>query len=295
MPRPAKIEISAINIRIPSDKNRNYIELLQYIYELKRGVKIFGHTYLAINSFDPKTLTGTISRYDEIDVDEDWFNVEDFTTATAEEVEKISIPEKLRPNHSSFYFYLDENLHTIFFEVYASSKSISAKSVNTYFRNILDIPDIYSRFGKVECDTIKSFEEVERILSLNNLKELKITIKRPNSDDMDDDLASEIERRLNEQNSNKMVHMLFSDTNALNPNQHTTALAQVAAQNGDIEAKNLENGIVTTHSTKENPMKMIHTYNSEDESSISVFHAVVQRMAGQISSWRRTPSFPQTS
>ncbi|WP_395369466.1 DUF4747 family protein [Komagataeibacter diospyri] len=278
MSRPAKIEIAAVNIRIPSDRERNYTNLVDCLYKLRRGIKVFGNTYIAITHFDRNTGIGVVSRYDEIDIDDDWFDIEYFREALPEKIQDISIPDGLRPHHSAFYFILDSDLHTIFFEVYANSKTISTKSIELYFSGILKEGDVASTFGHVEADIIKNYGEIERILHLSNLKELKITIKRPNCDEITEELEKEIEEALFEQNGDKYVSALYSDESNLIPNKKTQALAYVAAENGDVEAKNIENGLVVPHSTKEKPMKMADSYQPDDLSEKNVFIALATAM-----------------
>ena len=121
MPRPSKIEVSAINLRIPSDRSRNYAELINRILNLRRGVRIHGENYVALTEFNESTGVGVFSKYSEIDLDRDWFDIEDFGTATPESLSEIRIPEHLKPNLSAFYFELDESLHVVAFETYSDS------------------------------------------------------------------------------------------------------------------------------------------------------------------------------
>lgn len=104
MARRAKLEVCAVNIRIPSDKERNYNALLEGLLQLKRGVRTFGDSYLAITAYDQETGRGVLSKYSEIDLDGDWFDTEDFTAAEPEQTDDIKIPANLKPNLSNFFF-----------------------------------------------------------------------------------------------------------------------------------------------------------------------------------------------
>jgi len=48
MPRPSKIEVSAINLRIPADRKRNYTELIAKIFEKRVAVKVYGDSFIAV-------------------------------------------------------------------------------------------------------------------------------------------------------------------------------------------------------------------------------------------------------
>lgn len=275
MARPAKIEVSALNIRIPADKNRDYLALLSRISDLKIGIKVFGNTYVAISNFSTKNMMGVFSKYSEIDIDGDWFDVEDFGVASPEKVGEVLIPESLRPNHTAFYFMLDPDLHVIVFESYSESKSLSSKSVEKYFNKVLDHSSIQEKFGRVEADIVKSYVEVERILSLPDLKELRIIIRRPNPDDLSGGLAAIVEERLREQNGEEYEEVLRSkDGDGLAPNDRTKELSAVAAENGQVLARSLVNGVLVTHDTNEKPLKEVETYNSELEGTRTMFEKV---------------------
>ena len=177
-----------------------------------------------------------------------WFDVENFDIASEEDVKQINIPEYLRPNFSQFYFSLNSDLHVIAFELYSESKGLSSKSVQKYFDAILRRTEIRDRFGFVEADVIKSYGEVNRILSLPKLKELRFIIKRPNPDDVSGDLATDIEERLREQNAEKYEESISSRSeDGLSPNERSKKLASVAAENGQLSAKSVVNGVLRGH------------------------------------------------
>lgn len=291
MARRSKVEVSAVNLRIPSGMDRNYVSLIKEITCLKRGVRVFGDTYVAINRFDEDSKWGIISKYTEIDIDGDWFDVKDFDVASPEMVGEVVIPENLRPNWSAFYFKLDPNLHIVAFETYSESKSLSSRSVEKYFQEILRDEKIYSKFGYVEADIVKSYGEVDRIISLENLRELRIIIRRPNTDDMSEDLAAEIERRLSGQNAEEYEEVLKSkDSDGIKPDERTKKLSYVAAENGQVVGRSLMNGVMVTHDTKEVPFKEFETYNSEIRDARSVFSRLAEKVFSAISTSRSAAS-----
>ncbi|MCU0983315.1 MAG: DUF4747 family protein [Acetobacteraceae bacterium] len=287
MPRNSKIEVSAVNIRIPSDKNRNYSKLLVKIHSLKMPIKVYGDSFVAMTSFDPVTGYGIFSKFTEIDVDGDWFDIDDFAPAAPEKIEGLVVPEALRPNLSAFYFQLIEAMHIIVFESYSDSKALSSRSVEKYFRGVLDTEKVVDEFGFVEADIVKSYGEVERILALEALRELSIVIRRPNPDDVSGDLAAEIEERLREQNGEEYQETIKSkDPDGLKPSERTRKLAMIGAENGEVSAKSLVSGIVVPHTTAEKPEKLFDTYSREDVSTLDVFKDLAKRMSRNIRSRR---------
>lgn len=287
MARDPKLEVAAINIRIPEDRERNYQALIAELASWRQGIRVHGDTYLAISFFDEKSNTGVFSKYTEIDIDGDWFDLDDFDTASPDKLEEINIPENLRPNHSAFYFQLNPELHVLAFSSYATSKGLSARSVGRYFDEALTAPKIIERFGLVESDIVKSYDEVGRIINLPQLKELHITISRPNGDDVGEGLAEIIERRLREQNADTYEESLRAKgKNDIHPNERTQKLAQVAAENGQVRAKAVVGGILISQDTEEHPLIERETYKAEEESERNVFYALADRIFGHIAAAR---------
>ncbi|MFG1362448.1 DUF4747 family protein [Xanthobacter versatilis] len=286
--RPSKIEVSAVNIRIPAEMDRKYSDLIELIVSLKVGVKVYGNTYVAITTFDRSTGVGAFSKYSEIDIDGDWFDIDSFGLARPEQVDEVMIPDSLRPNFSSFYFILDASLHVIVFETYSESKNLSSRSVQKYFDEILGRSEISNVYGYIEADIIKSYGEVERILALPDLRELRIIIRRPNPDDVSGDLARIIEERLREQKGEEYEEILRSkDRDGLEPNERTKKLSVVAAENGQVIAKSLVNGVMSSHDTEEKPQKEVESFNKDEIAPRSVFLRLAEKLFGRVRSSRQ--------
>ncbi|GGD29032.1 DUF4747 family protein [Sinisalibacter lacisalsi] len=289
MPRPSKIEVSAINLRIPADRPRNYADMIEKLFEKRVAVKVYGDSFVAITQYQRESGLGVFSKYSEIDIDGDWFDLEDFGPAGPEKVDEVSIPETLRPNLSAFYFELDEETHILSFESYSESKGLSARSVEKYFKEALSDSAVVQDFGRVEADIVKSYGEVERIINLPNLKELRIVIRRPNPDDISGDLAAQIEERLREQNGEEYEEVTRSkDNDGLKPNERTQKLAIVGAENGEVSVKSIENGVQVSHTTKEKPEKVVDTYNKEEVDTRSMFRKLASKMVDAIKQRRAT-------
>jgi hypothetical protein len=254
---------------------------------LRRGVRVYGDSYLAISHFDPEKNIGVFSKYTEIDIDGDWFDLDDFDTAGPDKIEEINIPDNLRPNHSQFYFELSGDLHVLAYASYISSKSLSARSIERYFSESLLWPEIVNDFGKVESDVVISYGEVDRILALPELKELHLVIRRPNPDDVGQSLAEIIEERLREQDADQYEEAL-SSTGASNirPNERTKKLAHVAAENGQVKAKSVVNGVLVPQNTDESPLTVQTTYEA-DNGELPVFIGLAKEIFEKIQAARK--------
>lgn len=287
MARPAKTEVAALNIRIPSDHPRNYSELIQTIADLKRGISVHGDHFVAISSYFPDQRAGILSKYTEIDLDGDWFNIEDFEPADQKELDQINVPKNLKPNLSQFYFFIDENLHCVVFETYADSSSVSSRTIEKYFRLAVGIDEVVAKYGRVQVDVVKSYQEVERLLDLPDLKEIRFEIGRPNEDDLTTSLAAVIEERLAEQNSDTYIETLKSGAGkAITPNERSRALGTVAAENGRVYARSIENGLLKSHDTDETPLKEVDTFGP-DVGRLVKFKKLVEKILDRIRQARK--------
>jgi len=159
--------------------------------------------------------------------------------------------------------------------------------VERYFKEALADTAIIEEFGRVEADIVKSYGEVERIINLPHLKELRIVIRRPNPDDVSGDLAAQIEERLREQNGEEYEEVTRSkDDDGLKPNERTKKLAMVGAENGEVSGKSIVNGVQVPHTTKEKPEKVVDTYNKDDVDTRTMFRGLASRMIASINQHR---------
>lgn len=152
-----------------------------------------------------------------------------------------------------------------------------------FFAEALSDDAICEQFGLVEADVVKSYGEVERIINLPKLKELRIVIRRPNPDDVSGAFASRIEERLREQNGEEYEEIIRSkDADGLKPDERTRKLAIVGAENGEVSGKSIVNGVQVSHTTKEKPEKIVDTYNKDAVSTRDMFLTLSARMVAAI-------------
>jgi hypothetical protein len=288
MARDSKIEVAAVNLRIPNLKKRDYLALMKLLYEQRLPVNFYGESHVVITHFDEETRRGTFSKYTEIELDGQWFDIEKQDAASPEDVGKIEIPAKLKPNLAQFYFLLDEGLHTVAFESYVDSKSLSLKGVAKYFNSALATKAVTDQFGRVESDIVSSYQAAQALLKLPDLKEVRITIRLPNSDDIGDDLAHEIEARLRQQNGEEYEETIRAKgKDALRPDERTQTLATVAAENGEVEVQSVVNGVKKRQKSSDTPLTEAEKFQPDEESSLLRFYAVSKRLFDKVTRARR--------
>ena len=286
MARHSKVEVAAVNVRIPATHKRDYPALVERLATLKRGIKVYGDSFVAISYYDRVNNIGIFSKYTEIDIDGEWFDLEDFDTAAPEKIDEINIPGSLRPNHFRFYFLLDEAQHIIPFELYSESKGLSANSVEKFFRSACAWPEIQAEFGRVQADIIKDYADVEALLGADHLREVKLIVRRPNTDDLGDDLAAVIEERLKKQKADEYEESIKSRTNDLAPDERTRKLASVAAENGLVRTRSIINGVMVPRDSSKTPLIEVTKY-SPDESELNVFRHLAAAISARVLAARK--------
>ncbi|MCZ7933592.1 DUF4747 family protein [Agrobacterium leguminum] len=276
-----KHEVAAINIRIPADKNRNYVALIEFIESLQRSVRVYGSSHLAISFYDPKENIGIISKFDEIESDGDWFDLETFDKARPNDLIAALAANTLRPNHHRFYFTLDEELHVIAVSTYGGSKPLSLNLIEKYFRAAFRWKDVVEKFGNVEADIVKDHAGVRKLLELPHIREISITIRPPNPDDVGPALAAIMEKRLHKQHASEYTEKWVAAPKAsLDLDQETKALGEVAADNGEVTVKNVEDGLVVSYTTDDMPLKEQAKF--KDPSELGMFRVLAIKILEKI-------------
>lgn len=275
MARKQKFQAVVLSVRIPDDKERNYPRLLKKIFDLRKSAQVYPGVGMALTSFDEKTRQGTISKFSIIEVDGEWFDERGFGPASEDDLKKISIPENLRPNLVSKPLYLDEKDHLISVMTYSAGKSISPTQIEKFFRAVVSLPQVVEEYGAVQIDLFKDAEQIEALLKLSTLKELKITISRPNH--IPEGVIREIEESLKAENADEMTRTIKSkDKDFLKPSQHTQALGVLAAENGSVSVKYEEDGATLAANSENKPLIKTVVSDDPEVTEIGVFQRMTQ-------------------
>lgn len=273
MARKQKYEGSIISLRIPSDRLRDYTALLSDIVALKRSVQVFKGVGMAMTQFSPETGRATISKFSIIDHNGDWFDEDGFGPAGEEDLGKISIPENLKPNLVGFPAYLDPDDHLLAVMTYSQGNSLSPLQVEKFLRAIVKSEEIYERFGSVQVDVFKDSHDIEKMLDINTLREVKIVIRRPNH--IPPGLIKKMEEELREENADELLRTIKSKSgDYLEPGNTTRALGIMAAENGDIEVKYDEEGAVVKRTSASKPLRKVIVTDDPEATPIGVFERI---------------------
>jgi hypothetical protein len=215
---------------------------------------------------------GVIGKFVDIPSDSDWLDTNTLKSADDEQMNAIKIPINLKPNFESFRFALFPRDHVVAFEVYSDIRSISARFVHKWLTHICAHPAISEKFGEINIDLIPNYDLLEKILESEDLKFISMDIRMPNPDELDHKKYEEIADKLAALNAEEETLRYRARTGqSLALDDDTKAIAKVAAENGKVEAKLQENGLIVPVSTDKHPLEMRETYDPEDYPSEPIF------------------------
>lgn len=278
MAKKRTLRISALNLRVVPHPPNAYQDLLKSAYNLQKAVNVRGHSYMIMESIDTRRIqsdgiiTGEIAKYTEIDEQSDWFNTESLKPAGDNELNRINIPEHLRPNYSSISFAFDINNHIMTFQSYGYNGQCSPNIFKKYIDRLFYDKRINDLYGQVYSTIIPQKEALNNIFSIYYLKNISIYIQRPNPDDFGDS-ENEVLQRLERLNAASMDYSFEAVSGqSLNPDDETREFSEIGAKNGYVSGsgKN-EDGASVEFSTKEHPVSEPVKYDPDSSTEIGIF------------------------
>jgi hypothetical protein len=267
--RTRKLQFSALNIVTQPHSPESYVALFRALYGLKRPFPVRGSQHLMIGEMervdreDPlQGLSGRLYRFDQIDPDAPWFNVESREEASEDELAQIRIPTALKPNLVKFNFVFYPRTHQLYFESFSQGATLGERSLQKFFSLICALPYIMEQFGTIDITVVPEHEQLDRILSMPSLSKLVIDLRRPNPDD----LASDEQRvlmRLQKMNTRRLVETLTAERGeTIQPDEDVKVLARVAAKNGSVSGTGYRaDGDKVEESTVDRPWRQTVHYD----------------------------------
>lgn len=294
MSKLRQLTVSAINIALPPPHPpERYAQLWRALYNLKRPVSVHGDIHLWIGSaisLDKKEpdapLRGTIYRYLEIDKGAQWLDSDTAEFADSKTVaSKVVLPPNLKPNSKAFNYLFVPSVHRLFFESEVSeSGSLAPSSVEKLIEELSAQPSFAAKFSDVQITLEQDVTEVAKIVEAAGLRELKITIKRPNPDDDSENEEAAIEKELLEQNAREEILILKarSGKGGIKANKRTRALAKVASSNGKVEARIRSEGKTKTVSSLAKPLRKPVTFDPKKIGTTAAFENAALTIADEL-------------
>lgn len=294
MSRQRQLTVSAINLALPPPHPpERYAKLWRSLFELQRPIATHGETHLFIASAisldkkDPAApIHGSVYRFLEIDRSAHWFNQKTSEFADPKLVkDEVIVPEYLKPNSRVFNYLFIPSVHRLFFEsMVRESGTLSPNSVETMLEQLAS-GSITDEFPDLHITAEQDVTEIMKIVTADGLRELTITIKRPNPDDDSEDESKMIEKELLDQNAREEILTLKARRGAsgIKANKRTKALANVAKSNGRVDARirNVD-GSTKTVSSRKRPLRKPVAYDPKKITSSAAFEQAATEIAADL-------------
>lgn len=283
----ASIVLSSLNIVATKHNRKVYENLLKETSKLQEEVPYYGQRVAKLGKVfhldeDDAILASSLNTYVQLDKNDSWYNEETNDAVTDPSYITKLIPPGLHPSFRRSKLLIDTRKHRIIFEaINAYGHKFSPREVAKAFRNLFSLNTIMAEFGPITVTVEPTDDAIDRILRLDRLSRLRIRLNRPNPDDHEEDEAF-YDEKLFRNNAKTMETILIKDRDAisLSPDKEIRIMATVAARNGFVEGKGIdEKGYQIVESTRSHPkMKRVSV---NDDLSTMPFDALFRTL----SSW----------
>jgi hypothetical protein len=270
--RATRIVVGALNIAASPHPSGIYQRLFELSAETP--IHLAGSDWAKITKVEPRganVLFGRILVWTEIDKNASWLNTTKNKEATADEKDKIAIPEDIRPNFKGFYFAINTANHLLLVEFRNEfGHSFGSKRAERFFSELLNLFAVTAGIDGVEVTAIPEDDSVDRILRMFSLRHLKIVLIKPNPDINTSDV-NRVLNKLAENKARKQILELVKEARAptLTPDEDTRKLAMIASTNGYVEGQGKDkDGRQLTESTKEHPKRVSYVVGDDQSSEV---------------------------
>lgn len=258
-----KLEIGAINISLPPPHSPSrYIDLLRKAYSLKKKAKLQGDWIGLIGSLKIETdtdgheiATGDFYKYIDLDSTRDWYNIHRGEPADTSDLERINIPEELKPHFQFLPFIFFSKQHRMVVTTKDKADRLSIRQAKKILEKAINSEPKTPSSELAEITIEPERETLEKILSAPRIRKLKIEITPPNADDFQE-IENLIFQGMNEERvGKKTVEYKEADSRGLAPTENTKQIARVAQSNGKVEGVIGSRGKQKLVSTTDHPFR----------------------------------------
>jgi hypothetical protein len=287
MARLVKTASGILNIALHPHSPEIYAAFIEDIYELRHAVKIRGERYGIISLLHrrgagEREINGILTTFTRVGVDSRWFDVSHLKEATTAQLRQIVIPDGLFPNPKAFYFSFDLRQHRLYFQHYTEGDTLTHASAQKVFEALADQEAIRRKYGGASITVVQSKRGLKSLLSLPVIRELKVTIFRPNPDVFADDFEQQIAAHLEATRSRKLeVSYVAERGESIIPNDEIRRLGEFALQAGKVVVTGRDHQGGVKLSTDKFPATIAEKYDPEAESDYQAFRRTTgERRAG---------------
>jgi|GEM_PF-994193 len=275
MPAERKFWMSGVNIVTHPHSPQRYVDLLRLLFAQRHHVPVRGAQHLMLGELYPlhssnpvQGFQGRLYRFIHIDKNAGWFDISRNDVATEQELEKVNLPDHLRPNTETYDFVFYPHGHRLYINtrsgklVHNRYPMLSVGQVVKFLRALCSLNVVTESFGDVEITALPDQEHLEKILAIPQLRRLVIEVIKPNPDELSE-AESEVFARFASMNVRKSKLELTAEKHeSIVVDNDTRKLAQVGAVNGQVSGEGHTNsGRPVKESTVAKPWRDQVAYN----------------------------------
>ncbi|MCH4560879.1 DUF4747 family protein [Mesorhizobium jarvisii] len=283
MARKLKVSAGILNIRLHPHSPEIYAAFLYDIFRAKAMANVHGDRFGMISQIDRSEvesgrLTGVITTFLRIETDGQWFNSESLTEATEDQVSSVVIPPNLNPNAATYFFDFNLRTHRLYFQEYSNGKTLTPNSALKLFSGLSRDLGVMGRYGEAQITVVQDSEALTALFEIPRIKEITITILRPNPDIFADDFEGVIEEHLAATHS-KSLKLTYTaeDGGSVLATDEIRDVGNVAVENGNVKVVGRDETGAITRSTDEFPKLLQTTYRPDETSERNAFFSLVRR------------------
>ncbi|HMO28592.1 DUF4747 family protein [Enterovirga sp.] len=278
--RGTQIILGALNIVASPHPEGIYLRLLESSADIE--IELYGNDWAKITkplarAGHPDHFLGQILVWTHVDKSGRWIHKNKNKEATDEDKAGITIPDPLQPNFRPFSYGFILSKHRLVVEYKNEfGDRFGAKRAERFFARLFSKETLGHEFPEVSVTAIPEDDTIQKILSIPRLRRLEIHLRRPNPDDLSDDVAR-ILAELEEQGAKSQDIILTKapKIDSLTPNEETVKLAKVAAENGYVRGRGASNdGTVLDESTKEHPKSLVVSVSADQSANVRFRNAM---------------------
>ncbi|WP_339776978.1 DUF4747 family protein [uncultured Methylophaga sp.] len=293
MAREKKIEIAAVNITIQPHSPQKYIELMNDVYRSISETQIYGDNYAILSTMtrlDSKNKTspliGDIFKFTKINKDDNWFNITTNEFASEDELEKVNIPEHLKPNSSRFSFIFYPKEHLFFYESFYDGNNLGPSNIIKFLERLFSQKTILDKYGHVDLTIVPEADKLSEALKMKVKERLDLIVKRPNPDDQADAERKVLERMKKRNVAHYEESFRSVAGQSIIIDEELRIMSKIAAKNGvvKIKGKNAQ-GKPEEFSTLQHPWKVKEYYDPDVTQPFELLRSISSQMKQSIQGW----------
>lgn len=175
------IQLAVLNIVLPPPHSpERYIKLFRDTFRLKNAAKLRGSNVGMIGGFKESVAgaeyVGELYKYFDLDKTAGWFNVTSQKPTDLGELDKITIPDELKPHFQYFPYVLFPKTHRLVYISKDGADTLSPGMAEKLFNGLFARRRILEEYGEVTVTVEPEHDVLSRVWGLKRLKQLSMSI-----------------------------------------------------------------------------------------------------------------------